>query len=194
MTSIGKNRFTGFIKSAKYYPIVGALWEHPARRLFLWVKRMAESAARTRKKRQFLKALAETGNVSEAARKARLDRSHAYQIRRQDQTFAEAWDEALDIAVDLLEGEARSRAVEGVEQPRFHQGRICGTVRKYSDSLLMFLLRAHRPETFREGKDAGSDDMERHLKGAKEKLAARLEALAPDNDSDGADPVPGRDQ
>ena len=142
-------------------------WEHPARRLFLWVKRMAESAARTRKKRQFLKALAETGNVS---------------------------DEALDIAVDLLEGEARSRAVEGVEQPRFHQGRICGTVRKYSDSLLMFLLRAHRPETFREGKDAGSDDMERHLKGAKEKLAARLEALAPDNDSDGADPVPGRDQ
>ncbi|WP_051285332.1 hypothetical protein [Nisaea denitrificans] len=160
---------------------------------------MAESAARTRKKRHFLKALAETGNVSEAARKARLDRSNAYQIRRQDQAFADAWDDALDMAVDLLEAEARSRAVEGVEQPRFHQGRICGTVRKYSDSLLMFLLRAHRPETFREGRDAGSEDLERHLKGAKEKLAARLKALSPpatlpDDESDGTDPVPERDQ
>ena len=44
---------------------------------------------------------------------------------------------------------------------------------------LMFLLRAHRPETFREGRDAGSEDIERHLKGAKEKLAARLESLFP---------------
>lgn len=160
---------------------------------------MAESAARTRKKRHFLKALAETGNVSEAARKARLDRSNAYQIRRLDQAFADAWDDALDMAVDILEAEARSRAVEGVEQPRFHQGRICGTVRKYSDSLLMFLLRAHRPETFREGRDAGSEDLERHLKGAKEKLAARLEALsptitAPDDEPTGASDVPERDQ
>lgn len=157
---------------------------------------MAESAARTRKKRLFLKALAETGNVSEAARKARLDRSNAYQIKRQDPAFAAAWDDALDMAVDQLEAEARSRAVEGVEQPRFHQGRICGTVRKYSDSLLMFLLRAHRPETFREGKDAGSNDMERHLKGAKEKLAARLESLSlsGEHDPDGANDVPERDQ
>lgn len=163
------------------------------------MKRMADSAARTRKKRHFLKALAETGNVSEAARKARLDRSTAYQIRRQDQAFADAWDDALDVAVDLLEAEARSRAVDGVEQPRFHQGRICGTVRKYSDSLLMFLLRAHRPETFREGRDAGSEDIERHLKGAKEKLAARLESLFPspttaDDDSDRTSDIPGRDQ
>lgn len=140
---------------------------------------MADSPARTRKKRAFLKALAETGNVSEAARTARLDRSQAYQIRRQETDFAAAWDAALDTAVDLLESEARSRAVEGVEQPRFHQGRICGTVRKYSDSLLMFLLRAHRPETFREGRDAGSEDLDRQLRGAKEKLAARLQALAP---------------
>mgnify|MGYP003677974991 CR=1 FL=1 len=134
---------------------------------------MAESAARTRKKRHFLKALAETGNVSEAARKARLDRSNAYQIRRQDQAFADAWDDALDMAVDLLEAEARSRAVEGVEQPRFHQGRICGTVRKYSDSLLMFLLRAHRPETFREGRDAGSGSQGKTRRPPQSPLSAR---------------------
>jgi hypothetical protein len=151
---------------------------------------MAESALRSRKKRLFLKALSETGNVSEAARKARIARSHAYQIRRQDSAFAEAWDDALDSAVDLLEAEARNRAVDGIEQPRFHQGKICGTVRKYSDSLLMFLLRAHRPETFREGRDAGTDDLERRLEGAKQQLAARLEAVARQSDGSGTDPDP----
>src|SRR3546814_13265486 len=40
--------------------------------------------------------------------------------------------------------------------PHFHQGRVAGTVRKYSDSLLMFLLRAHRPDRYRE-RPAGGD-------------------------------------
>ncbi|UUX51794.1 hypothetical protein NUH88_08845 [Nisaea acidiphila] len=146
---------------------------------------MAESALRTRKKRLFLKCLCETGNVSEAARKARIARSHAYQLRRQDPDFARSWDEALDIAVDLLEAEARSRAVDGVEQPRFHQGKICGTVRKYSDSLLMFLLRAHRPETFREGRDGGAEDLERRFEDARQKLADRFEAVARGSDGTG---------
>lgn len=154
------------------------------------VNDMAESALRTRKKRLFLTCLAETGNVSEAARKARIARSHAYQIRRQDSDFARAWDEALDTAIDLLEAEARSRAVDGVEQPRFHQGKVCGTVRKYSDSLLMFLLRAHRPETFREGRDAKPEDLERKLDGARERLAARLEAVAGASDGSGTEQDP----
>lgn len=151
---------------------------------------MAETALRARKKRAFLKNLSETGNVSEAARKARIARSHAYQIRRQDTDFARSWDEALDMAVDLLEAEARSRAVEGVEQPRFHQGKICGTVRKYSDSLLMFLLRAHRPETFREGRDGGAEDLGHRLEGARQKLADRLAAVARQPDDAGTDPDP----
>ena len=151
---------------------------------------MTDTSLKTRKKRLFLKTLCETGNVSEAARKARLSRSHAYQIRRHDADFAQAWDEALETAVDLLEAEARSRAVDGIEQPRFHQGKVCGTVRKYSDSLLMFLLRAHRPETFREGRDGGAEDLERQIEGAKQKLAARLEAVAQQPDGSGTNPDP----
>ena len=71
-------------------------------------------------------------------------------LKATDPAFAAAWDDALEAAVDQLEAEARHRAIDGVEQPHFHQGKVCGTVRKYSDALLMFLLRAHRPETYRD--------------------------------------------
>ncbi len=44
----------------------------------------------------------------------------------------------------------RRRAVEGVDEPRFHDGQICGHVRKYSDTLLIFMLKARRPDKYKE--------------------------------------------
>jgi hypothetical protein len=35
-----------------------------------------------------------------------------------------------------------------VAEPRFYQGRLCGTVQKYSDALLIFLLKSRRPEKY----------------------------------------------
>ena len=52
--------------------------------------------------------------------------------------------------MDDLELEARRRAVEGTERPVFYQGGEVGYVREYSDTLLIFLLKAHRPNKFRE--------------------------------------------
>ena len=46
--------------------------------------------------------------------------------------------------------EARRRAVEGVERIVYHKGVECGRVREYSDTLLMFLLRSHRPQKYRD--------------------------------------------
>jgi hypothetical protein len=40
--------------------------------------------------------------------------------------------------------------VEGVEEPIVYQGEITNTVRRYSDTLLIFLLKARRPEKFRD--------------------------------------------
>jgi hypothetical protein len=37
------------------------------------------------------------------------------------------------------------RAVEGVERPVFQRGQQVGTIREYSDRLLMFMLKARRP-------------------------------------------------
>ena len=51
---------------------------------------------------------------------------------------------------ELLEAEARRRTAIGVDEPVFYQGQVVGHIRKYSDNLLMFLLKAHWPEKFRE--------------------------------------------
>ncbi len=96
----------------------------------------------------FLKHLRETGNVSAAARAAGTCRSRCYEWRRRDQSFAAAWADALEEAADRLEIEAFRRAVTGVGEDRFFNGEVVGEVTRYSDSLLMFLLRARRPGTF----------------------------------------------
>ena len=59
-------------------------------------------------------------------------------------------DHAREEAADTLEAEARRRAIEGVEEPVFHKGQRVGTVRKYSDLLLIFLLKGVRPQKFRD--------------------------------------------
>ncbi|MHC5536960.1 hypothetical protein ACYOEI_01645 [Singulisphaera rosea] len=56
--------------------------------------------------------------------------------------------------MDTLESEARRRALDGVEKPVFYRGQKCGAIREYSDALLMFLMKAARPERFRESYDA----------------------------------------
>ena len=96
----------------------------------------------------FLTALRETGNVSAAARRAGTNRSVCYGWRRRDSGFAAAWEDALEEAADRLEMEAFRRAVDGVEEERFFGGQVIGEVTRYSDSLLMFLLRARRPAIY----------------------------------------------
>src|SRR5205085_11045916 len=96
----------------------------------------------------FLAALRDTGNVRAATQAAGIDRSTPYKKRNDDETFAEAWSEALADAADVLEAEARRRAVIGVDEAVFYQGVKVGTQKRYSDQLLMFLLRGARPKEF----------------------------------------------
>ena len=71
-------------------------------------------------------------------------------MRRHSEDFAAQWDDALGEGVDLLEAEARRRAVTGVEKPVYYKGKVVGSTTKYSGKLLMFLLKAHDPK-FRDG-------------------------------------------
>jgi hypothetical protein len=107
-------------------------------------------------KEPFLKELGHTGNVTLACKAAAIDPKTAYNHKKKFASFAEKWNEALEQAADLLEAEARRRAVEGVDEPVFGSGGPgkgtvqIGTVRKYSDVLLMFLLKGLRPAKFRD--------------------------------------------
>lgn len=85
-----------------------------------------------------------------------------YGWRQADAEFAAKWDEVVEAGTEELEEEARRRAFRGVDEPVFYQGDECGSIRKYSDTLLIFLLKGRRPEKYREnvrteitGKDGG---------------------------------------
>lgn len=82
--------------------------------------------------RAFLETLRTHGVITAACLSANIERSTAYRARERDEEFAKLWDDALDQACDLLEFEAKKRAMLG------------------SDTLLIFLLKAHRPEKYRE--------------------------------------------
>lgn len=94
----------------------------------------------------FLEALADTGSVVRAVKVAKVHRSTAYEHRNADPAFAEAWREAEKIATEVMEDEARRRGVEGTLKPVFQGGKRVGEVREYSDTLLIFLLKARDPK------------------------------------------------
>ena len=94
--------------------------------------------------------LAECGNVSKSAEGAGTTRQSVYKRRATDEKFAEEWDNAVAIATDALEEEARRRAF-GYEEALQYQGQLTGdVVTKYSDTLLIFLMKGNNPDKFKD--------------------------------------------
>lgn len=110
----------------------------------------------------FLAELAETCNVSEAARVAGVERTVPYSHRDADPAFAAAWEDAIEQGIEALELEARRRAMKGTSRPVYYQGAECGQVQEYSDTLMIFLLKAHRPKVYRDGATGQPDDPVNH--------------------------------
>jgi hypothetical protein len=108
-------------------------------------KRRAES-----KREKFLAALRNSANVRAACQAAGLPRISVYRWRNNDAAFAAKWEEALDEAVDTLEAAAWQRGRDGVLKPVYQGGEKVGDIREYSDTLLIFLLKANRPGRYRE--------------------------------------------
>lgn len=124
----------------------------------------------------FLRALAETGVQRTAAQAAGISTASVVARRKTDPDFEEAYLQALEDSVDLMDQAARSRALHGVEEPVVYQGQLTPvwerdehgnlaldpatgnpvqaknpdgspkwlTITKYSDSLLMFVLKGNR--------------------------------------------------
>ena len=65
-----------------------------------------------------------------------------YRWRAEDKKFAAEWMQALSEACDVLEEEARRRAVFGTMEPVYFKGEAVGTIRRFSDVLLIFLMKA----------------------------------------------------
>lgn len=72
------------------------------------------------------------GNITKSAEAAGITRQGVHYWRQTDPEFAEAWDDSIEAGTENLEENAYNRAI------------------KSSDLLTIFLLKARRPEKYRE--------------------------------------------
>lgn len=107
---------------------------HPGTPIAKTATKATPSARKKRRdwKTPFLVAFAKTGSITKACEHVKIERSTAYRERQRDEQFAVAWADAESKVTDDLEGEAVKRALDG------------------SDRLLEFLLKARRPDVYRE--------------------------------------------
>jgi hypothetical protein len=132
---------------------------------------------------EFLDLLAEYGNVRRACAVAGICRPTLYRKRERDPKFGEAWERAAALGVEALEDETRRRAFEGWEEPVYYKGEVSGTVRKYSDTLMIVLLKAHKPEKYKEnvknehvGPDGGAIALDMSVSPAVQEIINKLTA------------------
>lgn len=110
--------------------------------------------------------MASGGNVSRACQAVDIDRTTPYTWRDEDEEFASAWEKAKQWGAEALEDEARRRAYEGTDKPVFYLGGQVGTIREYSDTLAIFLLKGAMPEKYRDNtkiEHSGSLTLEKAL-------------------------------
>jgi hypothetical protein len=127
------------------------------------------------RRKLFLRAFVVCGSVSAAARAARVSRTEHYEWL-EDPEYAKAFAEAQDEAVERLEAEVYKSATRGIAEAVIYQGKLCFeplydadglplvdpdtgrvvlsktplVVRKRNDVAAFFLLKALRPEKYRE--------------------------------------------
>lgn len=82
---------------------------------------------------------------------AGVSRRRFYDWVKDDPEFRAAVAETEQIIGDKLEKEAIRRAVDGVQEPvGWWKGKPGGYVQRYSDTLLIFLLKGQKPRKFAE--------------------------------------------
>lgn len=105
----------------------------------------------------FCALLATTAMVSKAAEFLRVSRKTVYDWRNAHKDFAVAWDAALAVGMSRLEDEGVRRSADGIKKAVWYKGRIVGYETIYSDTLLQFMLTAHKPDKYGKSRVEGAD-------------------------------------
>ncbi len=141
------------------------------------VKRLQEEILE-KKFETFLEHYALTGLRGDSLEISGLSRM---QLRRllEDPTKAEAFKFAEEEATSSLEDEATYRATKGTLTPIFNRdGRRVATVRKKSDLLLIFMLKARAPHKYRDNAPPPPQDYEQlDYDNPRERLARRITGI-----------------
>lgn len=102
-------------------------------------------------KEMFLEVYGRTGSVRLARQLSGLPDPRKHY--KEDEEFRAQWDSKKKSVTDALESAAFERALKGTKKPVIYKGEITEWYREYSDTLLMFLLRAHLPDVYKASSD-----------------------------------------
>ena len=93
----------------------------------------------------FLFALSRCGSVARAARAAGKSPRSAYQLLHAPgaDSFAQAWDEAIEEGIERVRADALQRALGGAFVPVFRRGRLVRVEHRRCDRLAVALLSGH---------------------------------------------------
>src|SRR5260221_3742159 len=94
----------------------------------------------------FLEAYEHSANILRAAEQAEISREIVYYWLEHDEQFLMVYNLADQAANAHIEAEIRRRAMDGWDEPLVSAGKKLGTVRKYSDTLLIFYAKKRIPE------------------------------------------------
>ncbi len=124
-----------------------------------------------KKETVFLEILQQTGNVTRATEKAGLDRSLVYRRRNLNPRFREKWQNAMEQALDYLEAYLWDKAM-GKEITEAQDGGLV------DEKIAIFLLKAHRPEIFGDGKMRRDRDKKTRGISPRRRLMKKLDQMA----------------
>lgn len=97
----------------------------------------------------FLRALERCPIISTAALQVGIARETHYDWLQDDPTYRGRYQEALKAAGDALEEKALELCY-GWDEPVYHEGKVCGSIRRYDTRHIRDMLRAARPDKYRE--------------------------------------------
>jgi hypothetical protein len=127
-----------------------------------------------RHRNAFLEYLAESGNVTLATKKAGLNKSNGYKMRRRDEAFREQWREALAQGRDGMMDMLHERASEGLAIELDGTGQV-PAMYEFSTKLALTLIKMHKATA--EGENDGYGRGPRPPRTADELRASILEKL-----------------
>jgi len=99
-------------------------------------------------KAKFLQHLADTCHVGQSCEHVGLTRQTLYVWREEDPQFYADWKKALAHGAEVLEDEAIRRGHHGYDVQVYHGGKVAGVERKFSDTLLIFMLKGAMPDKY----------------------------------------------
>lgn len=102
-----------------------------------------------RKRKVFLSILAKTGSPKKGALHVGLTPRALYLARDRFPDFAKNWDIAIEIYKNFVADEAiRKRAIDGVMEPQWFQGKIVGYQVKYDSGLTQFWAKSNMRDKY----------------------------------------------